>query len=87
MFFLVGIFPMDPFIWIKIHGHLEYPHLGRMHVDGFKEFLPPGKATEVVELWKEEDFLKKRGDFIPSVFTKFPKHKRSNPRSQLSQLA
>ena len=41
---------MDPFIWIWISmGIWNTPHLGRMHVDGFKEFLPPGKKTQ--KLW------------------------------------
>ena len=55
---------MDPSFHMDLdfHGHLEYPHLGRMHVDGFKEFLPPGKKPQkLLELWKEEDFLEKKG--------------------------
>ena len=52
---------MDPFYGSGFPWAFGIPHLGRMHVDGFKEFLPPGKATEVVELSKEEDFLKKMG--------------------------
>lgn len=98
MFFLVGIFPMDPFIWIWISMGIWNPPTS----EGCTSMVSKNsclnrqshRSCGVVERrgFSEKTSnwscgVVKRGDFYSNCFFQFPKHKRSNPRSQLSQLA
>ena len=73
---------------LDFHGHLVTPTSEGCTSMVSKNSCLNRQSHRSCGVVERRGFSEKRGDFIPSVFPNFRKHKRSsNPRSQLSQLA